>query len=1645
MLRKLYKASSKVKKVYKVGGIFLLAFVLLTTTYWPNLFGEKSQTAEASLTSTDNQYAISIGPIAGNTGANYAFATLFNPSGSGKTAVVTRIRIGVDNIAAANYVGMTIRRISSASAGTQIVAGDIPKKNKYSPNSIMEVRHTNVTVGLSGSVDSRISSLTAPGAVGAYIGKDELVFGDNEKLILQPGEGVTLYQEAAGNTNHVVRLTVTWHEQTSAPSAGNEYMISMPKVELALTAGMVSNAFFNPLTSGKVAKIKRLSIDVDYDAAAIYTNQFAIYRITTSTNGTLLSAVNIPKKHSSTGDTAMQLRYTTGTTGSTFVTVTQVGGADAKLMNVAPGAVAGQPHSHMEFVFDSDDEYLIIKPGEGIALTNLDITADVDQINRMSIVWEEVAVASGPTAVDEYMMSVGKVNGNTTNPYNYITIFNPGGSGKNAIVKRLGIRVDAAAAAVYIPMSVFRITTASAGTLVSSADIPKKHASSSTPVVEIRHTNVTATLAGGTDSKIMDITTPGAVGQLIGHEDLVFENAEDMILQPGEGLVLRQTGVGDIDFRVKLLLEWKEQATLPTPLNQYVISAGPITGSATNPYNYISFFNTSGSGKVMVVNRVALRIDAAAAAVYVPIFIRRTSSHSAGTLIAASDIPKKHASSSNSVMSIRHTNVTAGLVGNSDSNLTSVITPGAVGSAAAPQISGYDEFIYNTNDKIILREGEGFVVRQEAVGSTGLRVKLLVEWDEENTAPASKDEYIASIGPVAGNTGEMYTYASIYNPAGSGKALVLKRLGLDMALVAAGVYGPMTIAKMSNATGGTLVDNANVLKKDTTSGTPIAELRHTGVSTSSIWSSSSRIMGRTSPAVLGQGFGFSEVVFANDHQLVLYEGEGLALYHELAQDGDLRSRMSVVWLEVVPPPSVSISSAYDEIFNYGGVASTSALLTVTDIDGVLTTTNKLRIPIATSSINMLWDTSITTPSYGGTGSGNVTNPVTYEGGGSVAVINVTTNFSAGQTLTISGLKLKSFNTATSSTPAYLGIFADGATDQSLNATTTQSAAIKGTLFLGNHTAGQVIDQWDTQTPTTSVHYRFGLGASGESISIATTTISLSSITGIDTSNFSFARLYFDANNDGYAGASTTAKAYLRPNFNKNTGLSAFGCAINYLCVDEDTTDDDSTFVNTAATLTTDETYTLVNSTTTGHISNVRVVNRMGLNGGTNYTANIRHMLNINAVNYKSNATTSITTTGYQNYSYDWVVNPATGLAWQWKDLDNLSSGIFFVGIAGTNSFRFTQSYVEVTYCTGDCQIGYDGTVFISGGSGYINFATSSAYYANSTGATATTSLLAVLSMTGLVSADTMTMSFASTQASSTGATSTKTITPTGSASNITHTFDISNTAPAITNHTFNSGNAINLIEGTYKWATSTMLITDDQFCTSITSVTAKAYLASTTNSGTLCAENDLNCYIGVGSTTAVSNCVATTTGDTCGASDTTVEYDCGFKFWYNTTPTDTGSWASSIWSVSATATDSGALTGTATNTSQLVEINTLSAFSISPTTISYGSLDPGTDSGSVNATTTITNTGNSDVDPRLSGTDMTSGPNTILVGQQQYLGLPFIYGAGTPLSAVATLLNLLLPAPTSTTTPVLDYVSWGLGVPAGKPAGSYTGTNTIQI
>lgn len=895
-----------------------------------NFMGVVSK-ASAAVSSSEREYLLDIGPVDASTTANYVYTSLLNPTGSGRTISIKHIAIRSNTASstASNYVNLTMRRISAASAGTQITQTNIPKKNTGSSDSIAEVRYNGPTVTLSGTVDSRILGQPLSGAVGAYYSYRDIAFGSSdEKIVLQPGEGVAVYQEAAGALATKVRVLVEWDESTNAPASQGEFLFAFPRVEFAATANYVYNSFFNPSGSGKSAVVKRIWYGTETcDAAAVYTNRISIKRTTAASAGTQITASNIPKKNTSSGDSVMEFRHTN-------VTVTSSGSADARLASIIPCGAAAQTHGWHQINFDSGDEKLILQQGEGIALLS-ESAGNANQIVRMIVEWQEVSSGSTPSSQGEYLWASPAVQAAVATTTHY-TFFNPAGSGKAAIIKRLSIRVNATSTGAYATYSFRRLSAASGGVSIAATDIPKKNTNSSNSAMEIRWcaancgTAITTTYSGVTDSRLFTVTSPGAVAQVIGQREIVFGSNEDIVLQPGEGIgFYNEQLTSNVNDVARISLEWQETASIPTAQNQYLLDIGPVAGNTGTTYNYATMLNPTGSGKALVLKRVSLRVDAVAAAVYIPIQLRRITAASAGTQITQANIPKKNASSTNSIAEVRYGNVTTTYAGTTDSKLLAVQTPGAVASAAAAS-TGYKEIVFSPNEQIVLQPGEGIgLYHDTSAGDVDHRVRLLLEWEEVVTgsAPSALNEYMMTTGPVTQSTAANYVYTTFFNPSGTSKNYLLKRIGVQVNRSGTAVtpaYTPISVRRLSAASAGTLVASTSIARKHSGTATSSSEIRTTGVTATFSGVTDSRLLGVTTPGVVNQPFGDYESAITLGDEFILQPGEGVALYQEQATGDTLvRYRFLLEWEErsnAAPPQTLSFSVSTSTIY-FGMVTS----------------------------------------------------------------------------------------------------------------------------------------------------------------------------------------------------------------------------------------------------------------------------------------------------------------------------------------------------------------------------------------------------------------------------------------------------------------------------------------------------------------------------------------------------------------------------------------------------------------------------------------------------------------------------------------------------------------------------------------------------
>jgi hypothetical protein len=221
-----------------------------------------------------------------------------------------------------------------------------------------------------------------------------------------------------------------------------------------------------------------------------------------------------------------------------------------------------------------------------------------------------------------------------------------------------------------------------------------------------------------------------------------------------------------------------------------------------------------------------------------------------------------------------------------------------------------------------------------------------------------------------------------------------------------------------------------------------------------------------------------------------------------------------------------------------------------------------------------------------------------------------------------------------------------------------------------------------------------------------------------------------------------------------------------------------------------------------------------------------------------------------------------------------------------------------------------------------------------------------------------------------------------------------------------------------------------------------------------------NCYTStIGTTTTWQlSCNATTT---CASPNQDyMDYSCTFPLWFVADPTDGGTpFAAQNWSAGVVGSDNNFATGTMATTSNPKELISFAAIDILASDIAYGSLEPGSDTGTLVATSTLQNVGNTGLDQDIQGDSMCStyspstpcpgsATSTIDASQQEFgTSTTFAYGGPESIamsSTTAQELELNALKTTSTSTPFEKDTYWGIGVPLGITfSGAYSGLNTF--
>jgi hypothetical protein len=306
-------------------------------------------------------------------------------------------------------------------------------------------------------------------------------------------------------------------------------------------------------------------------------------------------------------------------------------------------------------------------------------------------------------------------------------------------------------------------------------------------------------------------------------------------------------------------------------------------------------------------------------------------------------------------------------------------------------------------------------------------------------------------------------------------------------------------------------------------------------------------------------------------------------------------------------------------------------------------------------------------------------------------------------------------------------------------------------------------------------------------------------------------------------------------------------------------------------------------------------------------------------------------------------------------------------------------------------------------------------------------------------------------------------------------FDVNNVAPTVLGGDIDLNGGADLVltipAGETPSSTLDFRLRDANSClnaastSEITSYTVSIFrsgLGTTTCDGSAGSYDPNSCYpSGIATTTWNLSCSATTT---CASPlQDYVDYTCEFPLWFIADPTDNGANTPAAleaqnWSAGVAGTDDDALIGPMSTTSNPVDLTSFTAIDIESTQIAYGSIEPGDDSGTLSATSSALNVGNTGLDQEVLGDSMcgtyapstvcpVSATSTIPEDQQQFASTTLAYGSPLAIALSSTTnqeVELDIPKTTSTSTYQSDYTYWGIAVPVAITlAGSYQGLNTF--
>lgn len=138
---------------------------------------------------------------------------------------------------------------------------------------------------------------------------------------------------------------------------------------------------------------------------------------------------------------------------------------------------------------------------------------------------------------------------------NFLSVFNPVGSGKHIIGLGAVVSTYAVASASSAnSMLAYRTTAASGGTQITAANVSRYDTTVANPVAEVRTGNPTVTTSGGA---LIGFGPPIATGAGGGGVASPAITGATFIMHPGQGLVFA-TAAGDVNQRWNIQFTWSE-------------------------------------------------------------------------------------------------------------------------------------------------------------------------------------------------------------------------------------------------------------------------------------------------------------------------------------------------------------------------------------------------------------------------------------------------------------------------------------------------------------------------------------------------------------------------------------------------------------------------------------------------------------------------------------------------------------------------------------------------------------------------------------------------------------------------------------------------------------------------------------------------------------------------------------------------------------------------------------------------------------------------------------------------------------------------------------------------------------------------------